>query len=182
VVSINRFSADTPAESNLLRSLCDKLGVPCILADHWATGGAGAAEVAKAVVQMTEGKKSNFRFLYPDDMPLWDKVKTIAQQIYGASDIVGDQSTRNRFKELQAEGFGNLPVCIAKTQFSFSTDAALKGAPSGHVIPVREARLSAGAGFVVAICGDIMTLPGLPRVPNAQGVSVDKSGQIIGVS
>jgi len=181
VVSINRFSADTPAESNLLRSLCDKLGVTCILADHWASGGAGAAEVAKAVVQMTEGKKSNFRFLYPDDMPLWDKVKTIAQQIYGATDITGDQATRNRFKELQAEGFGNLPVCIAKTQYSFSTDAALKGAPSGYVVPVREARLSAGAGFVVAICGDIMTMPGLPKVPAANNIAVDAEGRITGL-
>src|SRR5215471_767174 len=151
VVSANRFSADTEAEVNLLRDLCAKLEVDCLIADHWATGGAGAAEVAKTVVRLVEKGGSGFKFLYPDEMPLWDKVKTIATQIYGASDITGEQSIRNRFKELQAEGFGNLPVCIAKTQYSFTTDGAVKGAPSNHVVPVREVRLSAGAEFVVAI-------------------------------
>jgi formate--tetrahydrofolate ligase len=181
VVSINRFSADTEAEVSLLRDLCKKLEVDCLLADHWASGGAGAAEVAKAVVRLAEKGSSGFKFLYPDEMPLWDKVKTIAQQIYGASDITGDQSIRNRFKELQTEGFGNLPVCIAKTQYSFSTDAALKGAPSNHVVPVREVRLSAGAEFVVAVCGDIMTMPGLPKVPAANNISVDTQGRITGL-
>jgi formate--tetrahydrofolate ligase len=181
VVSINRFSADTEAEVSLLRELCAKLEVDCLLADHWASGGAGAAEVAKTVVRLIEKGNAGFKFLYPDEMPLWDKVKTIAQQIYGASDITGDQAIRNRFKELQAEGFGHLPVCIAKTQYSFTTDAALKGAPSNHVVPVREARLSAGAEFVVAICGDIMTMPGLPKVPAANNISVDPQGRITGL-
>ncbi|HXA70003.1 MAG TPA: formate--tetrahydrofolate ligase [Stellaceae bacterium] len=181
VVSINRFSADTEAEVSLLRELCAKLEVDCLLADHWASGGAGAAEVAKTVVRLIEKGNAGFKFLYPDEMPLWDKVKTIAQQIYGASDITGDQAIRNRFKELQAEGFGHLPVCIAKTQYSFTTDAALKGAPSNHVVPVREARLSAGAEFVVAICGDIMTMPGLPKVPAANNISVDGRGRITGL-
>jgi formate--tetrahydrofolate ligase len=181
VVSINRFSADTEAEVSLLRELCAKLEVDCLLADHWASGGAGAAEVAKTVVRLIDKGNAGFKFLYPDEMPLWDKVKTIAQQIYGASDITGDQAIRNRFKELQAEGFGHLPVCIAKTQYSFTTDAALKGAPSNHVVPVREARLSAGAEFVVAICGDIMTMPGLPKVPAANNISVDPQGRITGL-
>jgi formate--tetrahydrofolate ligase len=181
VVSINRFSADTEAEVSLLRELCKKLEVDCFLADHWASGAAGAAEVAKAVVRLADKGGSGFKFLYPDEMPLWDKVRTIAQQTYGASDITGDQSVRNRFKELQAEGFGHLPVCIAKTQFSFTTDAAVKGAPSNHVVPVREVRLSAGAEFVVVICGDIMTMPGLPRVPAANNISVDAQGRITGL-
>jgi formate--tetrahydrofolate ligase len=137
--------------------------------------------VAKAVVRTVEGGKNNFRFLYPDEMPLWEKVKTIATKTYGASDITADQSVRNRFKELQAEGFGNLPVCIAKTQYSFSTDAALKGAPSNHVVPIREIRLSAGAEFVVVVCGDIMTMPGLPKVPAANSITVDGRGRISGL-
>ena len=181
VVSINRFSADTEAETTTLKELCDEIGVQCLLSDHWARGGAGAAELAHAVVRMTERGASEFRFLYTDETPLWDKVRTIAQKIYGASDIVADQAIRNRFKELQAEGFGNLPVCIAKTQYSFSTDAALKAAPSGHVVPVREVRLSAGAGFVVAICGDIMTMPGLPAVPAANNIGIDAAGRITGL-
>ena len=181
VVSINRFSVDTEAEVNLLRELCKKLEVDCLLADHWASGGAGAAEVAKTVVRLVEKGNAGFKYLYPDEMPLWDKVKTIATQIYGASDITGDQAIRNRFKELQADGFGHLPVCIAKTQYSFTTDAALKGAPSNHVVPVREARLSAGAEFVVPICGDIMTMPGLPKAPAANNISVDAQGRITGL-
>jgi formate--tetrahydrofolate ligase len=181
VVSVNRFSADTEAEMKLLLDLCKKLGVECVLADHWANGGAGAAEVARTVVRTIDTAKNSFRHLYPDDMPLWEKVKTIATKTYGASDITGDQAVRNRFKELQAEGFGHLPVCIAKTQYSFSTDAALKGAPSNHVVPVREVRLSAGAEFVVVICGDIMTMPGLPKVPAANSISVDGEGRITGL-
>ena len=181
VVSINRFSVDTEAEVSLLRELCAKLEVDCLLADHWASGGAGAAEVAKTVVRLIDKGNAGVKFLYPDEMPLWDKIKTIAQQIYGASDITGDQAIRNRFRELQAEGFGHLPVCIAKTQYSFTTDAALKGAPSNHIVPVREARLSAGAEFVVAICGDIMTMPGLPKVPAANNISVDLRGRITGL-
>ena len=181
IVSVNRFSADTEAEAATLRELCAEIDVQCVIADHWARGGEGAAELATAVARMTETRASKFQFLYPDEMPLWDKVKTIAQRIYGASEIVADQAVRNRFKELQSEGFGNLPVCIAKTQYSFSTDPALKAAPSGHVVPVREVRLSAGAGFVVAICGDIMTMPGLPSVPAANNIGIDAAGRITGL-
>jgi formate--tetrahydrofolate ligase len=181
VVAINRFSADTEGEMKALLGLCDRLGVECVLSDHWARGGAGAAEVAKAVVRTIETAKNEFRFLYPDEMPLWEKVKTIATKTYGAADITADQPVRNRFKELQSEGFGHLPVCIAKTQYSFSTDAALKAAPSGHVVPIREVRLSAGAEFVVVICGDIMTMPGLPKVPAANSISIDSKGRISGL-
>jgi formate--tetrahydrofolate ligase len=181
VVSVNRFSTDTEAEGALLLELCAELEVDCLLADHWARGSAGAAEVAKTVVRLIDKGNAGFKFLYPDEMPLWDKVKTIAQQIYGASDIAGDRAIHSRFEELQAGGFGALPVCIAKTQYSFTTDPAIKGAPSNHVVPVREVRLSAGAEFVVAICGDIMTMPGLPKAPAANHISVDAQGRITGL-
>ncbi len=144
----------------LLQRLCAALGVECVLADHWAEGGEGAAELARAVVRTVETKPSDFHPLYPDDMPLWDKTRTIAQEIYGAADITADKTVRDRFAELEKEGFGKFPICIAKTQYSFSTNPDAKGAPSGFVIPIREVRLSAGAEFVVVICGDIMTMPG----------------------
>ena len=181
VVSVNRFSADTGREHKRLEELCAAEGVKVVIADHWAEGGQGAAEVAHAVVNLAESGTANFRFLYPDDMPLLEKVRTIAQRIYGASDIEANQSVRGQFKQLEDEGFGNFPVCIAKTQFSFTTDPNTKGAPSGHIVGVREVRLSAGAEFVVAICGDIMTLPGLPRVPAANSIEVTEDGRIAGL-
>jgi formate--tetrahydrofolate ligase len=181
VVSINRFSSDTEAESALLLELCKSINVECVLADHWATGGAGAAEVARAVVRVIETQPANFKYLYPDEMPLLDKVRTIAQQLYGAADIAPDASVVTRVKELEAAGYGNLPVCIAKTQYSFSTDPNAKGAPSGHIIPVREIRLLSGAEFVVVICGDIMTMPGLPKVPAANHIEVAADGRITGL-
>jgi formate--tetrahydrofolate ligase len=181
VVSVNRFSADTAREHKRLEELCAAEGVKVVIADHWAEGGQGAAEVARAVVDLAESGTANFRFLYPDDMPLLEKVRTIAQRIYGASDIEANQSVRGQFKQLEDEGFGNFPVCIAKTQFSFTTDPNTKGAPSGHIVGVREVRLSAGAEFVVAICGDIMTLPGLPRVPAANSIEVTEDGRIAGL-
>ncbi|MBV8538081.1 MAG: formate--tetrahydrofolate ligase, partial [Alphaproteobacteria bacterium] len=181
VVSINRFSADTPAEIELVKKSCAELGVEAFMADHWAAGGAGAADVAKAVVKMCEEKKSDFKFLYPDDMPLWDKVKTIATQIYGASDISADKSVRDQIAGLQAAGMGHFPICVAKTQYSFTTDPNLKGAPSGHVIPIREVRASAGAEFLVVICGEIMTMPGLPKVPSANNIKVNEEGKIVGL-
>jgi formate--tetrahydrofolate ligase len=181
VVSVNRFSADTAREHKRLEELCAAEGVKVVIADHWAEGGEGAIDVARAVVDLAEGGAANFRFLYPDDMPLLEKIRTIAERIYGAADIEANQSVRAQLKQLEDEGFGHFPVCIAKTQFSFTTDPNAKGAPSGHTVAVREVRLSAGAEFVVAICGDIMTLPGLPRVPAANDIEVDAEGRITGL-
>jgi formate--tetrahydrofolate ligase len=181
LVCVNRFSADTEAEFAKLKSLCDQVEVPCISSDHWARGGAGAADLARAVVKTLEEKPSQFKPIYPDDMPLWKKAQTIAREIYGADDIIGDQKVRDRFKELQDQGYGHFPVCVAKTQYSFTTDPDKKGAPKHHVVPVREVRLSAGAEFVVAICGDIMTMPGLPKIPSASKIDVTPDGRIVGL-
>jgi formate--tetrahydrofolate ligase len=181
VVCVNRFSADTTAEATLLKSLCEKLEVECITSDHWARGGEGAVDLANAVVRTVETKRSEFHPLYPDDMPLWKKAQTIAREMYGADDIIADQKIRDRFRELQEQGYGHFPVCIAKTQYSFSTDPDLKGAPKHHVVPIREVRLSAGAEFVVAICGDIMTMPGLPKIPAANKIDVTADGKIVGL-
>ncbi len=181
VVSINRFSADTDAEIELVEKACAKLGVEAIMADHWAEGGKGAADVARAVVKAVESGKSKLKLLYPDDMPLADKIRTIAQEIYRAKDISMDKSVRDQLANFEAMGFGKAPVCIAKTQYSFSTNPDLKGAPSDFIIPVREVRLSAGAEFVVAICGEIMTMPGLPKVPSANSIDVNADGNIVGL-
>jgi formate--tetrahydrofolate ligase len=181
LVAVNRFSADTEAETAKLKSLCEQLEVQCVSSDHWAGGGAGAADLAQAVVKTIETTPSQFHPLYPDDLPLWKKAQTIAREIYGADDIIGDQKVRDRFKELQERGYGQLPVCIAKTQYSFTTDPDKKGAPKHHVVPIREVRLSAGAEFVVAICGDIMTMPGLPKVPSANKIDVTPEGRIVGL-
>ena len=181
VVCVNRFSADTPAESEMLKALCEKLEVACITSDHWAKGSEGAVDLANAVIKTVETIPSKFHPIYPDDMPLWKKAQTIAREMYGADDIIGDQKIRDRFRELQDQGYGSFPVCIAKTQYSFSTDPDLKGAPKHHVVPIREVRLSAGAEFVVAICGDIMTMPGLPKVPAANKIDVTPDGKIVGL-
>jgi formate--tetrahydrofolate ligase len=181
IVSVNKFSSDTAAEHAKLAELCKGEGVDCVLADHWGNGGAGAAELAHAVVKTIETQPSNFKPLYPDDLPLAEKVRTIAKELYGAADISIEGAAKTRLAELEKEGFGHLPVCIAKTQYSFSTDQNAKGAPSGHIIPVREVRLSAGAEFVVVICGDIMTMPGLPKVPAANNIEVGPDGRISGL-
>ncbi len=181
LVCVNRFSADTEAESARLTSLCEEIEVECISSDHWARGSAGAIDLANAVVKTIETKPSQFQPLYPDDMPLWSKAQTVAREIYGADDIIGDQKIRDRFRELQDQGYGHFPVCIAKTQYSFTTDPDKKGAPKHHVVPIREVRLSAGAEFVVAICGDIMTMPGLPKVPAANKIDVTPDGRIVGL-
>jgi formate--tetrahydrofolate ligase len=181
VVSVNRFSADTEAEHAKLKELCAAIGVEAVIADHWANGGEGAAELARTVVKVVEKGEAKFNFLYPDEMPLRDKVKTIAQKIYRARDIACDAAVESRLAELQKNGFGHFPICIAKTQYSFSTDANLKGAPTDHVIAVREVRLSAGAEFVVVICGDLMTMPGLPRVPSANNIDLTEDGRITGL-
>ncbi|MBL6959385.1 MAG: formate--tetrahydrofolate ligase [Rhodospirillales bacterium] len=181
LVAINRFSADSDAEVNLLLQICAEHEVEAIVANHWAAGGAGAEDLAHEVVRTIEAEPSEFRLLYNGDMHLWDKVRTVAQTLYGAQGIIADKKIRARFKELEEEGFKDYPVCIAKTQYSFSTDPNLKGAPSNHVVPVRDIHLSGGAEFLVVKCGDIMTMPGLPRRPAAASIGVDEDGGITGL-
>jgi formate--tetrahydrofolate ligase len=179
VVSINRFNYDTPAELEMLKARMAKRGVPVVLATHWGDGGKGAAELARKIVDLCE-TKSNFRFVYEDKDSLWEKVNAIAKRVYRASEVTADAKVRNQIKKLQEEGYGNYPVCVAKTQYSFSTDAQLRGAPSNHVVNVREVRLAAGAEFVVMICGDIMTMPGLPKVPSANRIDLI-DGKVVGL-
>ena len=181
LVTVNKFSSDTSAEMTTLERLCKAEGVDCVVADNWGSGGEGAADLARAVVSTIDAKPSNFKPLYADELPLAEKVRTIAKELYGANDIAYDSSVKARFAELEKEGFGHLPVCIAKTQYSFSTDQNAKGAPSGFTIPIRELRLSAGAEFVVVVCGDIMTMPGLPKTPAANNIEVGGDGRISGL-
>jgi formate--tetrahydrofolate ligase len=181
VISINRFSADSAAEIELVKTACAQLGVECYMADHWAMGGEGAADVARAVVKICDSGKSKLKFLYPDDMPLIEKIRTIAREIYRAKDISVDKSVKDQLASFEAMGYGKVPICVAKTQYSFSTNPDAKGAPEGHTIAVREVRLSAGAEFVVAICGEIMTMPGLPKVPSADSIDVGTDGKIVGL-
>ena len=181
VVSINRFSADTDAEIALVKDKCKALGVEALMADHWAMGGEGAADVAKAVVKLIDGGSAKLKFLYPDDMPLFDKIRTIAKEIYRADDVIADKAVKDQLKAWEEMGYGKLPICVAKTQYSFSTNADAKGAPTGFNIPVREVRLSAGAEFVVAICGEVMTMPGLPKIPAANSIDVGPDGRIVGL-
>ena len=181
VVSINRFSADTPAEMDLVRTACAKLGVEAFTADHWAMGGEGAADVARAVAKICDSGTSKLKLLYPDDMPLYEKIRTIAREIYRAKDISADKSVKDQLTSFEQMGYGKAPICVAKTQYSFSTNPDSKGAPVDHTINVREVRLSAGAEFVVAICGEIMTMPGLPKVPSADSIDVGPDGKIVGL-
>lgn len=181
VVSINRFSSDSDEEIDLVKKRCEVLGVEALMADHWAMGGEGAADVARAVVKLVEHGSANMKLLYPDDTPLFEKIRTIARAIYRADDAIADHAVLEQLKAWEDMGFGKLPVCIAKTQYSFSTNPEAKGAPTGFTIPVREVRLSAGAGFIVAICGDIMTMPGLPRTPSADTIDVGSDGKIVGL-
>jgi formate--tetrahydrofolate ligase len=181
LVSINRFSADTDAEIALVKESCKKLGVEALMADHWAMGGEGAADVARAVVKIADSGKSKLKLLYPDEMPLIEKIRTIAKEIYRAKEIDVHQPVRDQLDSFEKMGYGKLPVCIAKTQYSFSTNGDLKGAPTDHIINVREVRLSAGAEFVVAVCGEIMTMPGLPRVPAADSIDIGADGKIVGL-
>ena len=180
VVAVNRFTADTDAEVAAIGEGVEGLGVEIIECTHWADGGAGTEALAHHVVELVNSGKSQFAPIYDDDMALWDKVKTIATKLYGADDIIADKKVRNQFADLQ-EDYGTLPVCMAKTQYSFSTDPNLKGAPSGHVIQIREVRLSAGAGFIVVVCGEIMTMPGLPRVPAANTIHLNEAGMVEGL-
>ena len=181
VVGINGFSFDTDKEKDLLKAKSKELDVPIISSTHWADGGAGAKELAEVVVKTIDEAENNFKYLYPDDMNIWDKMETIAKKIYGASGISAPANIKKQIDDLQANGYGKFPVCVAKTQYSFSTDPTLRGAPSNHEIPIREVRLSAGAEFIVMVCGDIMTMPGLPKVPAAERIDIDDDGNIIGL-
>jgi len=180
VVAINHRTEDTDAEVKLLQEKMAHHGAKVILARHWAEGGKGAVDVAHEVVRLCE-EPNDFKFVYDEQAPLWDKMKAIATKIYGASDITADSKVRAQIKKLQESGYGHYPICVAKTQYSFSTDPQLRGAPSGHVVNIREVRLAAGAEFVVMICGDIMTMPGLPKVPSACAIDVNDEGKITGL-
>jgi len=180
-VAINHFTADTQAETNTIAEACRQVGVQAHLCRHWADGGKGAQSLAKDVIELANSGAADFKPLYPNDMKLADKIRTIAREIYRATDISLSPDAEKKLKQYEADGFGNLPVCMAKTQYSFSADPDMRGAPSGFTLPVRDVRLSAGAGFVVAICGDIMTMPGLPREPAAYRIHIDANGQIEGL-
>jgi formate--tetrahydrofolate ligase len=181
VVSINHFTFDSDAEVNLLKRKMAHHEAPVVLAKHWAEGGKGAEEVARTVVDLIDKVPGDFKYVYEEKDTLWDKMKKIATTLYGASDITADTKVRSQIKKLQEDGYGHYPVCVAKTQYSFSTDAQLRGAPSGHVINVREVRLAAGAEFIVLVCGDIMTMPGLPKVPSAEKIDLDEQGKVVGL-
>ena len=181
VVAINDYVSDTEKEHIAIINFCKNLGVQCKISSHWEKGGQGASELAEEVAKVADSNMSEFNTLYEDAMPLWDKTKYIAQNIYGAQDIIADKRVRNQFKKLEDDGFGSYPVCMAKTQYSFSTDPLLMGAPTGHEVPIREVRLSAGAEFVVVVCGEIMTMPGLPRVPAAEAIGLDENNEIAGL-
>ena len=180
VVAINRFITDTDAELQAVMQAAQDAGTQAFVCTHWAEGGKGIEDLARHVADVADSGKADFKPLYPDALPLWDKVRLIATEIYGAADIAADAAVRNRFNELQHD-YGHLPVCMAKTQYSFSTDPTLLGAPSGHIVTVRELRLSAGAEFIVVITGDIMTMPGLPKVPSANAIRLNAKGQIEGL-
>ncbi len=180
VVAINHRTHDTEAELKVLVSRCEKMGAKVVVAKHWADGGKGAVDLANVVVEMCE-QPNNFKFVYDENMPLWDKMKTIASKIYGAADVAADAKIRSQIKRLQDDGYGHYPICVAKTQYSFSTDPQLRGAPINHVVTIREVRLAAGAEFIVLVCGDVMTMPGLPKVPSANAIDVNDEGKIVGL-
>jgi formate--tetrahydrofolate ligase len=181
VVGVNRYTADTDAEVAVVQDYCAEFGVSAVNCTHWADGGAGAEELAEKVVELADSGAAQFRTLYTDDLTLWEKAKRIATNIYGADDIIADKKVREQFSRFEQEGYGRYPICVAKTQYSFSTDPNLLGAPTGHVVPIREVRLAAGAEFIVVICGAIMTMPGLPRRPAADDIGVDDDGRITGL-
>lgn len=181
VVAINRYTADTDAEVAAVNEFCQQFGVRAIECTHWADGGKGATELAEHVVELCDAGTAQFRTLYNDDMSLWEKTATIAREMYGADDIIADKKVREQFVKYEEEGYGKYPICMAKTQYSFSTDPNLLGTPTGHVVPIREIRLAAGAEFVVVVCGAIMTMPGLPRLPAANAIRVNDEGRIEGL-
>ena len=181
VVAINHFVTDTDAEVEAVRAYVESMGSEAVLCKHWAEGGAGTEDLANKVVEIIEGGNAQYAPLYPDEMPLFEKIETIAKEIYRADEVLADAKIRNQLKEWEEQGYGNLPVCMAKTQYSFTTDPNRRGAPTGHSVPVREVRLSAGAGFIVVICGEIMTMPGLPRKPAAENIRLNDAGEIEGL-
>lgn len=181
LVGINRFTTDTDAEARILKAYCREFGVKALDCTHWADGGAGAEDLAREVAALCDAGRAEFRTLYPDNMALWEKTERIARDIYGAEKISADNKVRDQFKQFEQAGYGHYPVCIAKTQYSFSTDPSLLGAPTGHVVPIREVRLAAGAEFIVVVCGNIMTMPGLPRRPAANDIRVNAAGDIEGL-
>jgi len=181
VVAINHFTADTAAEIAAVTKYCENFGVSAVECTHWADGGAGAEALARKVAELADSGAAQFRTLYADDLPLWDKAKRIATTIYGADDIIADKKVRQQLAQFEKEGYGHYPVCMAKTQYSFSTDPNLLGAPTGHHVPIREVRLAAGAEFIVIICGEILTMPGLPREPAANNIRVNDQGEIEGL-
>ncbi|MCH1429070.1 MAG: formate--tetrahydrofolate ligase [Alphaproteobacteria bacterium] len=181
IVAINHFVTDTPAEIELVKNIVQRVGVEAVECRHWADGSKGTEELAHKVVDICDNGQANFTPLYPDSMPLIEKINKVATEIYRADEIVADKKILNQLAEWEEAGYGNLPVCMAKTQYSFSADPSLRGAPTGHSLPIREVRLSAGAGFIVAICGDIMTMPGLPRKPAAEMIGISEAGQVEGL-
>jgi formate--tetrahydrofolate ligase len=181
VVAINHFVTDTDAEVQAIKDFVASQGSEAVLCKHWAKGSAGIADLAHKVVELVEGGTAKFAPIYPVDMPLFEKIETIARNIYRADGVEADGKIRDQLRQWEADGYGHLPICIAKTQYSFTTDPERRGAPRGHTLPVREVRLSAGAGFVVAICGEIMTMPGLPRVPSAESIRMNEDGLIDGL-
>jgi len=179
-VAINSFVTDTDAEHQAISDFCESKGVKAFKCTHWSDGGAGTEDLATHIAALADADEGKFKYLYEDDMPLWDKAEHIAKTLYGADELIADKKVRDQFERLQKD-YGHFPVCMAKTQYSFSTDPALMGAPTGHAVPVREVRLSAGAEFIVVVCGDIMTMPGLPRVPSADHIHLNEEGQIEGL-
>lgn len=180
VVCINHFTFDTDAETNLLKKMCEALGVKCVVSRHWAEGGAGAQELAQEVLEIVDNREPDFNYLYENKLPLWEKIETVATKIYGAKGIAASAKVRHEIEKLQ-ENYGQLPICMAKTQMSFSTDPSVKGAPSGHTVEISSVKLENGAGFIVAIAGDMMTMPGLPKVPTAERIDIDDEGVITGL-
>ena len=181
VVAINDYVADTEKEHSAIINYCKNLGIQCKISSHWEKGGLGAAELANEVVKVADSNSAEFKTLYENQLSLWEKTRLIAQSIYGAADIIADKKVRNQFKKIEDDGFGEYPICMAKTQYSFSTDPQLMGAPLGHDVPIREVRLAAGAEFIVVVCGEIMTMPGLPRVPAAEAIGLDEHNEITGL-
>ncbi len=181
IVAINDYVTDTKEEHAAIINYCKEIGVECKISSHWEKGGKGASDLAEEVAKIADSNSSKFKPLYDNKLSLWDKTQYIAQNIYGASEIIADKKVRNQFKKLEEDGFGEYPICMAKTQYSFSTDPALMGAPSGHDVPIREVRLSAGAEFIVVVCGEIMTMPGLPKIPASEGIDIDDEGLIQGL-
>jgi formate--tetrahydrofolate ligase len=181
VVAINHFVTDTDAEVQAIKDFVEAQGAEAILSRHWELGSEGSADLATRVAEIADADMANFAPIYPDEMSLADKIQTVCKRIYRADEALMDQKIRDQLKQWEDQGYGNLPVCMAKTQYSFSTDPTLRGAPTGHSVPVREVRLSAGAGFIVAVCGEIMTMPGLPRVPSAENIMLNDKGEVEGL-